>query len=136
MSDVPKILNSSGGLFSRESLPGFAAQLAARYPFVHYWTAGNRPNLSGYFSPEPDVTSVASEYMNLLYFPIRDGVREAIPDAEVFGAELYTCYGGGTGCTQRDGNWNQKATGFQTGHCPCCGAGLMEVWTVHDPQLR
>lgn len=124
-----KILSTHKGKF-RDNFHDFAYHLASRYPYVKYWSIGNEPNLDLYFSPQPPLLyqSPAAEYMNLLMIPAREAITAVIPDAVVFGPELFTCYDRGANCTQRDRNW-----GYRTNWVRDWARVLLRNWPEYFP---
>jgi hypothetical protein len=94
----------------RSAYGRFAGKLAERYPYIKYWAVGNEPNLAEYGPPTP------CDYMSLLMLPAATAIREVIPDAEVFGPELYT----------NGGDWLSWARFFLSGW-----PGYFPRFTVH-----
>lgn len=107
--ECAKILRTHRAKF-RDNFYDFAYHLASRYPYVKYWSIGNEPNLDVYFSPEPPLLyqSPAAEYMDLMLIPAAEAIRSVIPDAIVFGPDLFTCFDRAADCTQRDRNWGYR----------------------------
>jgi hypothetical protein len=104
------ILNSYKASF-RDNFYDLAYHMAERYPQIKYWLIGNEPNTDQYFSPQTPLLyqSAAAEYMDLLMTPATDAIKNRIPDATVFGPELFTCFDSGDSCTQNDRNWGYSS---------------------------
>ncbi len=124
-----KILRTHKAKF-RDNFYDFAYHLASRYPYVKYWSIGNEPNLDLYFSPQPPLRlqSPAAEYMDLMMIPATEAIRSVIPDATIFGPELFTCFDRAADCTQRDRNW-----GYRTNWIRDWATILLRNWPTYFP---
>ena len=84
------IANVRKGLFTA-AWHDFCYHAALRYsPQVRWFILWNEPNLPAAFNPEPPYDFVVNEYVRLILFPGRAGVKAGSPAAGIAGPELTT----------------------------------------------
>lgn len=74
----------------RNALFDFSYYLAERYPDIKYFIAYNEPNLSYAFAVEKPYLggSLLNSYIDLVYWPIADGVRSSGREVYIVGPEI------------------------------------------------